>query len=342
MRTMSEIIPLEFNMYKSIKTKNPPFDTIVYISNHGETFFVENPRIGKSVITDSYSIQKLFHMKGIVTGWLRTFDNQYVKIKDDMIFHFMPLFYEQFRKPVLTFDLCARNLPIFRTANKYIGDNINNVYVTCVDNEIDQNKPEETTYNYLFKNVQPIITDNFKLEFVEENRPSIYNDDGTVPIPHIKITCSVPIFQPYSILYYTDNNKEEHMHGYGCDLIVMKIDNDFYRFPYGNMFLNDKMCFGDVSRMVPKEPPSIAEAVYSHIITSRFNGDFSPAIQFDNTAQISLDIDHIREKISQNDFKISFIDTLLYLSSCEDPSNINFNIFLKSPNVPKFSRNEES
>ena len=59
LRTRSEIIPLTLNVYKPVETKNSPFDTIVYIFNNNEKFLVENPRIGKTVISDIYTIQKL-------------------------------------------------------------------------------------------------------------------------------------------------------------------------------------------------------------------------------------------------------------------------------------------
>jgi hypothetical protein len=65
-------------------------------------------------------------------------------------------------------------------------------------------------------------------------------------------------------------------------------------------------------------------------------------INFDNTVQISLDIEYVREKISRDDFSISFIDVLLYLSSCKDPSDVNLNLFLQSPNVPDLNKKEES
>jgi hypothetical protein len=123
----------------------------------------------------------------------------------------------------------------------------------------------------------------------------------------------------------------------------MKINNTFYRFPYGNIYQNDQMCFGINSmQQMEEEPPSIGDVCYSHIITSNFNGDFSPMINFDNTIPISLDIDQIREKISKDDFSISFIDSLLYLSSCQDPKDINLKLFLQSPNVPMFKKDEEN
>ncbi|HOD62038.1 MAG TPA: hypothetical protein PKG96_08055, partial [Bacilli bacterium] len=79
LRTRSEIIPLTLNVYKPVETKNSPFDTIVYIFNNNEKFLVENPRIGKTIVADIYSIQKLFYLTEVKTDWLRTFDGQYVK-----------------------------------------------------------------------------------------------------------------------------------------------------------------------------------------------------------------------------------------------------------------------
>lgn len=335
LRTRSEIIPLTLNVYKPVETKNSPFDTIVYIFNNNEKFLVENPRIGKTIVADIYTIQKLFHLTKIKTDWLRTFDGQYVKFENDTVFHFLPLFYESVRYPVLTFEIFNHNTPSFRTIDKKIDDHI----VKCIDNEIidgSYEKTKETTYNYLFQNVKPFQTDNFQLELDEDFQHHLYYEDGVTLLPNIKITCTLPVFQLYAIMHRSAS------YGYNCELLAMKIDNTFYRFPYGNIYQSDQMCFGINSNRVKIEPPSIAEACYSHIITSNFNGDFTPMINFDNTVQISLDIEYVREKISRDDFSISFIDVLLYLSSCKDPSDVNLNLFLQSPNVPDLNKKEES
>ena len=336
MRTKSEKTSIVLNVYKSIETKNSPFDTIIYIFDNGEKFLVEDPRMGKTVLTNMYEIQKLLHLTEVKTNWLRTFDGQYIKVEGNTVFHFLPLFYEQVRKPILTFNLSNRNVPKFRTIEKYI----NGKTIRCLDNEIDgtSNKTKETTYNYLFQNLKPFKTNNFELEIIEDISNLIYYEDGITMLPRIKITCSVPIFQPHAILYQNLRNSETYgeKYGYTCNLLVMKINDTFYRFPYGNIYQDDRMCFGNNSNCVLEEPPSIAEVCYSHIITSEFNGDFDPMINFNNSVQISLDVDYIREKISQDDFSISFIDVLLYLSSYEDPRDINLNLFLQSPNIPEF------
>lgn len=338
LRTRSEIIPLTLNVYKPVETKNSPFDTIVYIFNNNEKFLVEIPRIGKTVISDIYTIQKLFYLTKVKTDWLRTFDGQYVKFENETVFHFLPLFYESVRYPTLTFEIFNRNAPTFRTINKDVNVNGNRHLVRCIDNEIieSSSKTKETTYNYLFQNVKPFQTDNFQLELDEDFQHHLYYEDGVTLLPNIKITCTLPVFQLYAIMHRSAS------YGYNCELLAMKIDNTFYRFPYGNIYQSDQMCFGINSNRVEIEPPSIAEACYSHIITSNFNGDFTPMINFDNTVQISLDIEYVREKISRDDFSISFIDVLLYLSSCKDPSDVNLNLFLQSPNVPDLNKKEES
>ena len=338
LRTRSEIIPLTLNVYKPVETRKSPFDTIVYILDNGETFLIENPQIGKTIVADIYSIQKLFHLTEVKTDWLRTFDGQYVKFENETVFHFLPLFYESVRYPTLTFEIFNRNAPTFRTINKDVNVNGNRHLVRCIDNEIieSSSKTKETTYNYLFQNVKPFQTDNFQLELDEDFQHHLYYEDGVTLLPNIKITCTLPVFQLYAIMH------RRASYGYNCELLVMKIDNTFYRFPYGNIYQNDRMCFGFNSNRVEIEPPSIAEACYSHIITSNFNGDFTPMINFDNTVQISLDIEYVREKISRDDFSISFIDVLLYLSSCKDPSDVNLNLFLQSPNVPDLNKKEES
>lgn len=335
MRTKSEITQLTLNIYKPVETKNSPFDTVVYIFDNGQRVLVENPRIGKTVISDIWSIQKLFRLTEVKTDWLRTFDGQYVKFENNTVFHFLPLFYESVRYPVLTFEIFNSNTPSFRTIDK----NIDGHMVECIDNEIidgSYGKTKETTYNYLFQNVKPFKTNNFQLEFEEEPRRKMYYEDGVTFLPSIKITCTLPVFQLYAIMHRSAS------HGYNCNLLAMKINDIFYRFPYGNIYQNDQMCFGLNLNRVEIDPPSITEACYSHIITSSFNGDFPPMINFDNKVPISLDIEYIREKISQNDFSISFIDVLLYLSSCKNPSDVNLNLFLRSPNVPDLNKKEES
>jgi hypothetical protein len=340
MRTKSEITPLTLNVYKLVETKNSPFDIVVYIFDNGQRVLVENPRIGKTVISDIYTIQKLFHLTEKKTEWLRTFDGQYVKFEIDTVFHFLPLFYESVRYPVLTFEIFNYNTPSFRTINKKIDGHI----VKCIDNEIidgSYEKTKETTYNYLFQNVKPFKTNNFQLEFEEEPRRNTYYEDGVTFLPSIKITCKVPVFQLYTIIH--QDIRCDDSYRYLCKLLIMKINNVFYRFPYGNIFNDDNICMGyNLNRTSKEEPRSIADVCYSHIITSSFNGDFAPMINFDNKVPISLDIEYIREKISQNDFSISFIDTLLYLSSCKNPNDINLNLFLQSPNVPDLNKKEES
>lgn len=339
MEAKSEITPLTLNIYKPVETKNSPFDTIVYILNNGETVLVENPRIGKTAITGIYTIRKLFRLTEIKTDWMRTFDGQYIKFENDTIFHFLPLFHESVRYPVLTFKIFNHNSPLFRTINKLVNEHS----VRCIDNNFikgDNYKTKETTYNYLFQNVKPFQTNNFQLEFEKEHHHNIYYEDGVTPLPNIKITCTLPIFQLYAIMRPSTRYKDSYE--CFCELLIMKINNVFYRFPYGNINQEDGICLANSLNSIKEEPPSIAEACYFHIITSNFNGDLSPMVNFDNKVQISLDIDYVREKISRDDFSISFIDVLLYLSSCKDLSDINLNLFLRSPNAPNLNKNEES
>jgi len=58
-------------------------------------------------------------------------------------------------------------------------------------------------------------------------------------------------------------------------------------------------------------------------------------IKFNNNIQTTLDIDWINDKISKDDFELSYIDVLYYLSNCKKIEDINFKLFLLSPNVPE-------
>lgn len=327
-----------FNIIKHTDTKYSPFEYIIYVLKNSEKILIEHVTQGITRVTEPYDVRKILRVSGIKTGWKRTFNHGYVKFEDESIEHFIPLFSEKIRFATLTFKINKNMLPNFRTKEQEIKISFKKTARRLyVDNTIREPElTKETTYKYLYENIKNYENKKFKLELVDTDLDGqkIYDDNHQI-IKTIMITCTVPILQLYAQLTPIFTGYNEDTYDYNLNLLVMKCQNNFYRFPYGNIRSNDRMCLGHQRTASNKQPFSIADKCYAHIITSYFNGDYIPCLQYDNTVQTTLNIDLIREKINQNNFKISFIDMLLYLSSCKTMKDINLGIFILSPNVHK-------
>jgi len=316
-------IPIIYNKLTQKNVKNTPFETIIYVRDDNSSFLIEKPKIGKTVIADILKIKQLLRIMYPTTDWEKTINDQYISLNQNRIYHFLPLNNDIFKRVILTFNILKNSEPYFRTTLTSAGP--------AVDNSIIQDQPETEfqTYKYLFKNIRPFKTDSFELELIEpkSNHDIIFDEDGE-PIKKIQITCKVPIFKLYCTCFKQINGSTY------CEMIVMRYNNVFYRFPYGNVYNDDRMCFG-TNIQLDTNGAKVEDIIYSNVVTSIYNGDFSPFLNFNNAIPTTLDIDWIREQINVDNFKMSFIDVLLYLSTCEKPEDVNMKIFLKSPNIPQ-------
>ncbi len=320
---------IDIDIIKSKYVKKSPFKFIIYVLEDSTNIIIENAQKGKAIITDAHHIQNIIRLSDIKTNWIKSFDDSFIKFNNDRIYYFMPLFPEDVRFVTLTSIINSTMLPNFKIVRKTHPEL--GLQVAVIDNSSEDYK---STYNYLFKNIKEFETDNFKLRFKDSIKNEINKiyDENFIPIKEIEITYTVPILKLYMILSPMFSSQR---YDFNNTLIVMRYKNKFYRFPYGNVNNGDWLCFGRENTELKKQSISIANFCYYQIITTIFNGDYSPLIKFNNKIQTTLDIDWINNKISKNDFELSYVDVLYYLSNCKKIEDINFQLFLLSPNVPK-------
>lgn len=303
-------IAREYNITKS------PFEMILYVWKDDNYITIEDPNDKIVQRIPSYKINEFIRVDVQKLDWKRIFDNSYITIEDRILKCFTPLYDEKHRNGILTFYITSQTLPYFKTKMKL---NLNGFNYTIVDNSFSNEEERMTTFNYQFQNIKDFEVENFKIEMADEKRLHI-SDENDDLIKRPKVTCRLPMFQMYTIFS-----------PYGNDKIYLftKIGDDFYRFPYGNVSQQDSLCME-----IEHDLYEISkEYLYANIVTSQFNGDFTPHIRYDNKQQTTLDIDLIREKVDRNE-STSFIDILFYLSQCENVEDINMNIFFKTPNIP--------
>jgi len=323
---------IQINYSKQVNIQNSPFKIILYVLKNRNEILIEDPLSGKSILAHSSELDKFIKFSKILTPWMKTFNHQYIKIDNDQIAQFMPLYLENNRFANLTFKINKNFAPNFKTKKvAHIFDNnpLREKIINVVDNTIDETSNTNTTYDHLYQNVKDFEVENFKLEMFE--KPVDFNtiyDENFEPLKIPYITCRLPMFQIYSIL-------EPYGNSYSNKKIFMKIDDKLYRFPYGNSSTNDKLCLGYWNTRIRNQSEPVGEIAYVHIITTEFNGDYGPHLKCDNTIVTTFDINWIREKVNRNDFAFSFMDALFYLSQCKSARDVNINIFLLSPNVPE-------
>ena len=342
---------IELNITKKVEVKNSPFRIIIYVHKNDCSILIEDVLSGKSILTSSYNIKDYLQIKCESTPWKETFNKMYIKINDGRLYSFTPLYHEDNRFALLTFKINKLTAPKIRTKIVNIPEiytdirKLHGTTIKMIDNtipdilsEIEQQQFIEKSYNYLYKNIKEFETENFKLELVDNNDEFIVDENFNF-IKRPIITCRLPLFKIYTILERITKESEkngETLYNYDCVNIFMRINNKFYRFPYGNVSSDsDRPCLGSSTNWTNKEDEYIQDIVYAHLVTSEFNGDYCPQLKFDNNIQTTLDIDLIREKVNNNQFDISFIDALFYLSQCKSIEEINKNIFIFTVNVPK-------
>ena len=292
---------ITFNILKSVDVKNSPFETIVYSFRNQDRFLIENVKKEKTSIANQREIQDILRLT-YSTEWIELFNNQFIKFHNNTVDYFLPIFQESFKRCFMSFRINKRMLPIDVT---------------------------------LLSSISSFKTDNFEL-FIGEPEDDDLPGDKNTKIKKILIECIVPLFQVFMIVQpKVIYNRDRKLYSCQNSLVVMKYENNFYHFPYGNVSTDGHMCMGYNNQSNINHETQLADVCFVKLVSSQFNGDYIPQIKFNESSPILLDIDKIREKVTNNDFNISFIDVLLYLSTCEKPQDINTNIFLLSPNVPK-------
>lgn len=347
---------IEFDITRKIKVGDSPFKYVIYAHKYSADILIEDLISNKSILTNAYNLDTYLRISNCSIPWKPSFNGRYIEIDHGNVCEFMPLYSDKDRFAVLTFRIEKNIMPNIRTLSVEIPEHAKHLLkyenlhlgqrIPMVDNSIPDNIPEneqqelfQKSYNYLYKNIKEFEIENFKLELVESETYLVDENFNLIKLP--KITCRVPLFQLFAILIprlsiespYYDSTKKAKRY-YEFDRLFMKIDNKFYRFPYGNMATNDKPCLGSVARYLNSED-SIEDMMYAYLVTKEFNGDYVPNLKFNKSIQTTLNIEEIRKKVSEDNFEISFIDALFYLSQCNSIDEINKNIFLFTPNVPK-------
>ena len=328
---------ISYNIVKKVRVENSPFKIAIYIYKDQNKILVENLETGRCVEADSYTVNSYLKIQDIETAWKRSFDHSYVRYSRNNPEYFMPLYQEANRFATLRFKIVSRCAPQFRTKRvQHPGDphrTLQQVDNAEVESTVSPLKP----YNILYKNIKDFEIENFKLEMIDDDYYSICDENfEKLKTPYIE--CRVPLFQIYTTL----SPKIDLIRYYGRDhfnyeqsLTVTKIEDKFYRFPYGNTRDVDTICLGGQNLGQYKQPDSIQEVAYLYMVATHYNGDFTPHLKFNNDIPTTLDIDWLREKVNKNEFDISFVDALFYLSQCETVEEVNLNIFILTPNIPE-------
>ncbi len=122
--------------------------------------------------------------------------------------------------------------------------------------------------------------------------------------------------------------------------VYMKVKDQFYRFPFGNISGDDGVCMGSGNGMKFASPKNI----FLHWITTTFNRDYTPqmkAFKFksrfktnsDSFIPVTYNLDHIAHMINAENYdKLNSIDFLYYLANIEEHEAVNvMKLFVKLP-----------
>lgn len=287
---------IQFNIIKKHDIRDTPFEFIIYKFLKSNNYIVERPNMGKSIHVSGYDIKSLLKISGENIDWVKLPTGSIISIQNSEVHEFTSLFEEEYRKAYLSFII----EPNFSVNNTN--------YVSCEDKYFEISEIiNRYNDNYLEKN------ENFQISIQQINKSF-----------KIDLTCLIPIFKLYSI--FTTSN----LYDSKSKLCVMKYKNNYFRFPYGNSSTSDQMCLG---QRVESEF-NIIDGFYSSLIINSFNNHSTPHLNFSNKAKSTLDYELIKKNIDDNKFDNTFLDSLYYLSKTE-VEEINMNIFIKSPNIPK-------
>ncbi len=335
MMAKAKEIYVDIDILEHVEVKHSPFELIIYSFKDNEKILIENCEHQTAFVGSHDRINEYISYCSPQIDWTPFIGGSYIKFEgESFIQSFFPLYKEENRFANLVFECDRHMYPKFNTRSltdneltrfkeKY--ENIKlNLQTTEVGTVINDDSP--LAYKNLCKNIRPFETDVFKLEFMPPRRDYIVDEEINL-LPAIVVTCRLPLFKIYvSLSVNADSHRALHQ-------IFMKIDDEFYRFPYGNVSGNDELCLGRYQ--IDWFDVPIQNSIYYYLIITAFNGDYSPYLRHTNRVPTTFDLDWIKSKVSDDDFSISFLDALFYLSNCKTPEEVNKKIFFLSPNVPK-------
>lgn len=210
---------------------------------------------------------------------------------------------------------------------------IDNSYIKYDDNHINQFvniNPTMKKIHFSFvkiKNTIPdikwVITEDEKKVIKLENfsiseTNHLVNIKTVLPLP--KIWCNI--------------SKKDNYDEFFVKKIYVEYNNKFYKFPYGNVNIDDTMCFGRASMNSFKN----IEDIYMNLIVTPFNNDYSFNLQSSNHTNSTLDLNYIHEIVTTRTTiynQLSTIDILYYISQIEEINNFDFSkFFMELPQSP--------
>jgi len=244
-------------------------------------------------------------------------------------------------------------------ANKYLKlnkiktewfQNIDGSYLRIVDNNVDHILPitrelqlVNVKFNYKLSNhrdfnrIRHVKEKNFKLV---RRRSSTGDTTETVTIDAF-----LPVWPMWVRVRREINDPEA---SYKLRTVYMKYEDQFYRFPYGNVSGNDQVCTGAANNGIFKT----AEELWINWFTTQFNRDYKlnlKANKFhfklslngrsgseDIAIEPTFDLNEISLKLYTKSYKnLSLIDMFYYLTNVEEFDNLEMDkLFIKLPQKP--------
>ncbi len=192
----------------------------------------------------------------------------------------------------------------------------------------------KNTHRYL----RPIITKHFSLNKAQLKKTSKQYT--------LSMKMDLPIWPLWALIKspIKESNEEKT---FVLSKLFMKIDDQFYRFPYGNVNGSDGVCTGAHNNGHFKE----VNQVWANWITTKFNFDYKQNLKAntldDPTANrmkkmyellpVTYDLEHINMMVHYGRMdRVNIIDFLFYLSHIEMFDHIDYTkLFFKHPGVPE-------
>jgi len=190
------------------------------------------------------------------------------------------------------------------------------------NHRIEQWQIPDDFFNKLSK-MEEIVFDNFKINLIRKDPDEYY------------ITARLPLYKTYCI----KNTSFGINNIYNSYYLAMRHNQQFYRFPYGNVSItDDKLCLGGDIRvhhdiiLASDIQQNLPEKLLFFLTTTFFSNDYGMQLRASQYKKIHFDIDKIKELIRNELYdEISTVDALFYLSQV--PINeLEYNPFLLSSN----------
>ncbi|MDX1701878.1 MAG: hypothetical protein R3250_14725 [Melioribacteraceae bacterium] len=191
----------------------------------------------------------------------------------------------------------------------------------------------KNTYRFL----RPINTEHFSLKRNQIKKTSKHFT--------MSMKMDLPIW-PLWALIKSPIKEAEKDKTFTLSRLFMKIEDEFYRFPYGNVNGTDGVCTGAHNNGNFKE----VNQVWANWITTKFNFDYKQNLKA-NTLEdpfkismkkinellpVTYDLEHINMMVHYGRMdRVNVIDFLFYLSHIETFDHIEYTkLFFKHPGVP--------